>query len=69
MRQRAWFLGPSLVADGCRQPYQIGELRLVVRVEDALFRPHAKDDFLVALEVSWIMRDARLGEFEPMPPK
>ena len=58
-----------LVTDGRRQPHQIGKLRFVLRVENALFRPHPESDFLAALKVSRIMRNPRLGEFKPMPPE
>ena len=62
-------LGTVLVTDGRRQPHQIGKLRFVLRVENALFRPDAESDFLAALEVSRIMRNPRLGEFEAVPPE
>ena len=62
-------LGTVLVADGRRQSHQIGKLRFVLRVENALFRPHPESDFLAALKGSRIMRKPRLGEFKSMPPE
>ena len=62
-------LGPILMTNGRCQPHQIGKLLFVPRVENALFRPHTENDLLAALEISRIMRNPRLGEFEPMPPK
>ncbi len=62
-------LGTILMTDCRRQPHQIGKLRFVLQVENALLRPHAKSDFLAALEIPRIVRNPRLGEFKPMPPK
>src|ERR1035437_1284524 len=62
-------LGTILMTHRRCQPHQIGKLRFVLQVENALLRPHAKSDFLAALEISRIVRNPRLGEFKPMPPE
>jgi len=61
--------GPVVMTDGCRQSHQIPKLALVLQGENALLRPHAETDFLIAVKSSRIVRHASLRKFKAVPAK